>query len=184
MAILSSGRALLDAPAILTRAGLVAGMRYADFGCGPLGHFVFPASEIVGSEGRVYAVDILKSSLASIESRMKIEGTSNISVVWGDFERVGGVAVPERSLQMVSVVNIVPVLLRSKNAIEEIKRTLRPDGKVLLVDWKKEMTAIGPPIAHRVDAKETEAAFARAGFGLTHFFDAGPFHWAQIFAKG
>lgn len=183
MAILSSGRALLDAPAILTRAGLVPTMHYADFGCGPLGHFVFPASEIVGPEGRVYAVDILKSSLAAIESRMKIETANNISVVWGDFERLGGVAVPPGSMHMISIVNIVPILLRSKNAIEEIKRTLRADGKVLLVDWKKEKTAIGPPIEHRVDAAEAELVLTRAGFELKHFFDAGPYHWAQVFAR-
>lgn len=184
MAILSSGRALLDAPAILARAGLVAGMHYADFGCGPLGHFVFPASEIVGADGRVYAVDILKSSLASVESRIRIEVANNIFPVWGDFERLGGVGVPPGSLHMVSVVNIVPVLLRAKHAIEEIKRTLRPDGRLLLVDWKKEQTAIGPPVGHRVDAAETEIGLTRQGFGLRHAFDAGPYHWAQVFGRG
>jgi len=183
MAILSSGRALLDAPAILARAGLISGMHYADFGCGPLGHFVFPASEIVGPEGRVYAVDILKSSLAAIESRKKIETANNVSVVWGDFERIGGVAVPPGSMDLVSVINIVPVLLRSTNAIEEIKRALRPGGRVLLVDWNKEKTAIGPPVEYRVDAVETERIFVRAGFQLMHVFNAGPYHWAQVFSR-
>lgn len=183
MAILSSGRALLDAPAILTRAGLLPGMRFADFGCGPLGHFVFPATEIVGSDGHVYAVDILKSSLSAIESRMRIEATNNVTLVWGDFERAGGVAIPPGSLHLVSVVNIVPVVLRSRVAIDEIRRVLRPDGRALLVDWNKEKTAIGPPVEHRVDAGEAELAMVRSGFGLKHAFAAGPYHWAQVFGR-
>ncbi|OGL95997.1 hypothetical protein A2348_00700 [Candidatus Uhrbacteria bacterium RIFOXYB12_FULL_58_10] len=183
MPVLSSGRALLDAPAILARAGLVSGMHYADYGCGPLGHFVFPASEIVGPEGHVYAVDILKSSLAAIESRIKIEVVNNISVIWGDFERMGGVAVSPDSMHMISVVNIVPVLIRSKNAIEEIRRALRADGMLLLVDWKKEKTVLGPPIEHRVDSTETQLVLARGGFQLKNAFEAGPYHWAQVFVR-
>jgi ubiquinone/menaquinone biosynthesis C-methylase UbiE len=131
----------------------------------------------------VYAVDILKSSLASVDSRIKIEAVDNVSTVWGDFERPGGVNVPAGSLHMVSVVNIVPVLLRSPNALTEIKRVLRPDGKLLLVDWLREKTAIGPPIEHRVSPEETELALRQAGFELKHVFDAGPYHWAQVFSR-
>lgn len=184
MAILSSGRALLDAREVLVRSGLTAGMHYADFGCGPLGHFVFPASEIVGAEGRVYAVDILKSSLAAIESRIRIESATNISVVWGDFERAGGVAIQPGSLHMVSVVSIISVLMRSQNALAEIARVLRPDGMLLLVDWTREKSAIGPPVEHRVSAEEVQSALAAAGFGMKKAFDAGPFHWARVFARG
>jgi ubiquinone/menaquinone biosynthesis C-methylase UbiE len=182
MAILSSGRALLDAPAILTRAGLASGMRYADFGCGPLGHFVIPASEIVGPEGRVFAVDVLKSVLASLEDRIRVEMAKNISVVWGDFERPSGVAVPSGSFHLVSVVNIVPILLRSADAVAEVRRTLRPDGKLLLVDWIKEDTAIGPPVEQRVNAAEAELILTKAGFTLKQTFAAGPYHWAQVFS--
>lgn len=183
MAILSSGRALLDAAAILRSAGLGPGMRYADLGCGPLGHFVFPAAEIVGKDGRVYAVDILKSSLASVESRMRIEAYGNISCVWGDFERHNGIAIPAGSLNLVTVVNIIEVLLRSATALAEIARVLAADGKVLLVDWKRERTAIGPPIEHRVSREDAEIAMTKAGFVLRHAFDAGPYHWAQVFGR-
>jgi ubiquinone/menaquinone biosynthesis C-methylase UbiE len=181
MSILSSGRALIDANPVLRQAGLTTNMHYADFGCGPLGHFVFPASEIVSPEGKVYAVDILKSSLSSLEGRVQIEAKNNISLVWGDFERVGGVKIPPGTLHLISIVNIVPVLLRSPNAISEIKRLLRPDGKLLLIDWVKEKTAIGPPPEHRVSSQEAEYILTKAGFFLKHLFNAGPFHWAQVF---
>jgi len=58
--ILPSGRALLDPNKILKEAGLADCQTYADFGCGTLGHFVIPASIIVGEQGKVYALDILK----------------------------------------------------------------------------------------------------------------------------
>lgn len=156
-------------------------MRYADFGCGPLGHFVFPAADIVGAEGHVYAVDILKSSLSAIESRQRIEAKPNLTLVWGDFERPSGVNIPEHSLDMISVVNIIPVLLRSPSALAEIQRLLKQTGVLLLVDWKREKSAVGPPLEKRVSAEEAELVLTKAGFSLKHIFDAGPFHWAQVF---
>ena len=41
----------------LREAGVTAGQTVVDYGCGP-GLFTFPAADIVGAEGKVYAVDI------------------------------------------------------------------------------------------------------------------------------
>jgi len=54
-----TGRALLDPVKILQNAGLTEGQVYADFGCGTLGYFVLPATDLVGLGGKVYALDIL-----------------------------------------------------------------------------------------------------------------------------
>ena len=183
MPILPTGRALLDAPAILGQAGLALGMHYADFGAGTLGHFVFPACEMVGANGKVYAVDILKGALAGIEGRAKMERANNLTTVWGNIEEIGGVGIPEKSLDLVSVVNIAKLLKKSPAAFGEIKRVLKPTGKLLLVDWKISGASFGPPSERRTSPEEMGPEITKAGFAAEKSFAAGPHHWGLLLRR-
>ena len=131
MAVIPTGRVLLNAKALLTKAGLSLGMTYADFGAGALGHFVLPATEMVGREGTVYAVDILKSVLQAIGSRARMEGANNLKTVWGNIEKMRGVKISDHSVDLLSCVNIVNLLDKSAGVISEISRVLVPGGLYL-----------------------------------------------------
>ena len=45
------------------------GHQVADLGCGGAGYFTLPAARLVGSRGKVYAVDILKTALEGVLSK-------------------------------------------------------------------------------------------------------------------
>ena len=62
----------LDPSKYLKEKGLKKGMAFADIGCGP-GFFVFPASEIVGKTGRVYALDTQQEMLNELKKRRPSE---------------------------------------------------------------------------------------------------------------
>ena len=70
---ITGGNILLDVNLILTKAGIEEGMKIADLGCGTNGHFVFPAANLVGNKGTVYAVDILKTAIEAVSRRIKQE---------------------------------------------------------------------------------------------------------------
>jgi ubiquinone/menaquinone biosynthesis C-methylase UbiE len=180
---LSTGKALIDPHRVLQRAGLASAMTYADFGCGPLGHFVFAGADLVGPTGRVYAVDILKGALAGVESRIALESTHQITTVWGDIERTHGVNIPEASVDLVSINNITGLLLRSPEVLGEVKRVMKPEGHLLLLDWKREESPIGPPLERRVDPEIVSAAVEDGGFRRTASFEAGPHHWGMVFDR-
>ncbi|MBI4713797.1 methyltransferase domain-containing protein [Candidatus Uhrbacteria bacterium] len=181
MPAIPSGRALLDSEALLRSAGLSLDMHYADFGSGTLGHFVLPAALIVGPVGKVYAVDILKSALQSIKSRAQLEGVANIQTVWGDFERPGGVKIPATSLHLISFVNIARVLMHNSVPLDEAKRLLRPNGRVLVVDWQTGTGSIVVDEKRRVDSESVKKLFLSRGFKFFEEFSAGPQHWGLIF---
>lgn len=174
----------MDAPAILAKTGLALDMNYADFGAGTLGHFVFPATDMVGPKGKVYAVDILKGALAGIESRAKLEKTTNLFPVWADIERLGGVDIPEHSLDLISMINITGLLKKSPSVFEEMKRLLKPGGKLLLVDWKISGGAFGPPKEKRNTPEEIQALAEKAGFVWEKSLEAGPHHWGLVMKLG
>lgn len=176
-----SGRAMLDSPQLLRQAGLRLDMHYGDLGAGTLGHFVFPASQIVGPLGVVYAVDILKTALQSIHSRAQMESAHNVQTVWGDLERPNGVKIPPSTLDLVSFVNVAHLFLKSKTPIEEAKRLLRPGGRVLVIDWDPTVSTLLIRQENRVAREDVKKAFFGCGFNLLQDFDAGPQHWGLLF---
>ncbi len=181
MQVIPSGRALLDPEQILREAGLALDMSYADLGAGTLGHFVFPASQIVGPAGTVYAVDILKSALQSIESRAQLQSVVNIHTIWGDLERPGGVRIPPGSLDLASFVNVAHVLMHSDVPFQEVLRIVRPSGRLLIVDWNPDAGSLLVSQAHRVSAEEVKRRCGENKLIFLDEFAAGPQHWGLLF---
>ncbi|HBK34249.1 TPA: hypothetical protein DEP34_03745 [Candidatus Uhrbacteria bacterium] len=178
-----TGRALLDPYAILLTTGLDLHMHYADFGAGTLGHFVFAASDFVGPNGRVYAVDILKSVLESIEGRARAEQLTNITIIWGDCEREGGVKIPPDSLDLISMVNFSVLTHQNSVVLSEVSRLLKQHGKLLIVDWKPGSESFGPPANKRLDQTHVQTMIEEAGFHFLKTFIAGPYHFGLLFIK-
>lgn len=180
--ILPTGRALLDPERILTEAGISLGQHYADFGSGTLGHFVIPATAMVGKTGVVYAVDILQSALSAVQGRAQFEGVGNLVTVWADLEHPKGTAViPEHSIDLVSLVNICRLIKKSPNMLANVKRVLKPGGRLLLVDWKKDGGSFGPPSEGRQDSLELQSYAQTQGLTLLKSFEAGPHHFGLLF---
>ena len=104
--MIHSGTALVDPKMILDKIKLTHGMRVADFGCGRTGHLVFPSAQIVGEDGVVYAVDIVKNILQSISSMAKDQGYENIKTIWSDIEKYEKTPIPDNSLDAIFFVVI------------------------------------------------------------------------------
>jgi ubiquinone/menaquinone biosynthesis C-methylase UbiE len=158
-------------------------MNYADLGAGRLGHFVLPAAQMIGPSGIVYAVDILKDVLQSIESRAQMEQMYHIKTVWGDLERPGGVKIPEGTLDLVSFVNVGHLLKRSPTPIAEAKRLLHPGGRALVVDWNPYAGSLVVAREDRLAQEEIKPQFLSNGFRLLDEFEAGPQHWGLLFKR-
>lgn len=180
----AGGIELLDARAILEdNAGLGYGNRVGALGCGPKAYFAFQAARIVGDKGTVYAVDILKDVLSSVESHAKTGGFVNVKTVWSNLEKYGATDIPEGSLDLAMLVN---VLFESSNIslmLKEAVRLLRPNGKVLVIDWKNIGTPLGPKIDKRVSTEQIKEYLEVFGLKLEKQFEAGKYHFGIIYKK-
>ena len=177
-----TGRALLDPHKILEEAGIRQDMKVADLGVGNIGHFLFPAAEMVGEKGMVFAIDILKSVLDANKSRLKIAGYQNISFIWGDIERLNGTKLPDHSIDLAVMVNVLHAIDK-KAAFTEVKRMLGTDGLFLVVEWKLQGGPMGPSPDHRLPKDEAIRLGAAAGLTLKKEFEAGPHHYGLVFTK-
>lgn len=175
---------LLNPQALLEKElELQFGHQVADLGCGGAGYFTLPAARLVGSRGKVYAVDILKPALEGVISKAKLENILNIETVWSDLERVGATKIPAETLDAALLVNIMFQSRKNQFILQEAYRLLKTGGKLLVVDWKVEPTPFGPPLANRLAPSTIADLATKVGFSVHKEFEAGPYHYGFVFVK-
>lgn len=163
----------------IARLDIRDGMKVADIGSGS-GFYTFEAARRAGLNGRVYAVEILKDLLDRTKNVARTNGLSNIEAVWGDVEKIGGTKLRDVSVDRVIASNILSQIETKDDFCLEIKRILKPDGKVLLIDWS-ERSPLSPK--NLVSAPMAQAYFEKAGFTISQNFDAGDHHYGILFVK-
>ena len=174
---------LLDPAKILQEGGIKQGETAADFGCGAIGHFVFPAARMVGATGKVYAIDIQKGVLSAIESRARLENLGNVEPLWADMERPGGVRVPDATFDLSLVINNLFMVKASDLMAEEVRRTTKVGGRLVVIDWAQTATPVGPAVQERVPPSLAKDLFVKHGFTLDHEFIPGSYHWGLVFKR-
>lgn len=176
-----SGSALLNAERILATAGITPGMAVADFGVGRTGHLIFPAARIVGESGKVYGVDLLADALHMLEGRRRQYLVHNLELVHGDIE-AGGLDIPEHSLDRIFLVHTLPVASRHREVAQEIRRLLKTDGRVMVIDWRPETQhPVAPQMQFRIHPNVVDLAFASQGCEVCGEFTPSATHWGRLY---
>lgn len=183
MAKIPGGSSLLDPEQVLENLEITDGMRVADLGCGRLGYFVLPLANLVGPKGTVFAVDIIKEILKSVETRAKLSGILNVKTVWSDIEKVGATAIASESLDIVLISNLLFQVKEHENVIKEASRLLKSGGQLLVIDWKGIHTPFGPIKEMRIKKDDVKKWAKNNNLSLINDFEAGEYHWGLIFKK-
>ena len=146
---------------------------FLDLGCGA-GDYSIRAAEIVGRTGNVYAVDLWQEMLNNLCDKAIAIGLKNIHPVVSDIRQVIDI-----SDDCIDVCLVATVLHTINSASEktklytEIKRVLKPDGKLGIIECKKENTSFGPPLQMRISPDELEKDLKTLGFLKNHYVDLG-----------
>jgi ubiquinone/menaquinone biosynthesis C-methylase UbiE len=166
-----------DPFALWERAGLAPGMTVVEVGAGT-GFYAFPASDVVGPTGRVYAVDLSPDLVALVRERSRSQHRRNLLAVRSRPDRV---PLPDAVADRVLLANVLHGI--PPTTVREAVRLLRPGGRLLDVDWKKRPTPLGPPVEHRLapgEARRTLEAYGLRGLATgVH----GPNHYVVILEK-
>jgi len=174
---------LFDINKILDKINIVNKQKIADFGCGNFGFFVFPLAKLVGKEGKVYAIDILKKALDEIKNQAESHNLSQIETMWSDLEIFKGTKIETASLDAVILINFLNQLDKRLTTLQEASRLIKTGGKILIVDWKNTDTPLAQVIKKRVESKELKEECSRLGLKVDDEFEAGPYHFGLILKK-
>lgn len=138
------------------------GAKVADIGAGG-GWFTVRLAHRVGPNGRVFAVDIQQPMIDSIRRRVQREGLPNVQTILG---RPDDPMVPAGT-QAVLIVDAYPQIRNPVALLKNIVKSLAPNGRVGIVDFKKEGSGgPGPPIEERLDPVQVIRDAQNAGLQL------------------
>ncbi len=167
---------------VLIQFGLSERMSVADFGAGT-GFYVLLAAELVGKDGKVYAIDIQKDLLDKIAHDAEKEGLDNIEIICGDAEKEGDTSLADASIDAVLIANTLFAMTDKAGAAKEAMRILRKKGRVLVVEWADSFAGMGPHKDHVIKIEDAKKIFADAGFAFERELDAGSHHYGLVFRK-
>jgi ubiquinone/menaquinone biosynthesis C-methylase UbiE len=122
-------RRLLARPKKFVSQYVSVGDKVADLGCGP-GFFALPMAEVVGPEGKVYAVDSADTSIKRLNLRSSALGYRNIDARVGSAAQLGSIR--DGTLDFIMANLMLCCMADHEGAIREIKRTLAPNGSAYL----------------------------------------------------
>lgn len=155
------------------------GMIVADLGAGS-GSYSFASSIHVGHTGRVYAVEVQKNLVKKLESEIKNKGINNIDVIWGDIERLGGTKIRDHSMDRVIVSNVLSQAENKLGLIDEVKRILKDDGLVLVIDLTGDHFNNERIKHHIIPKDKAEELFIKRGFQRVQTISTEPYHYGII----
>lgn len=150
----------------------------ADLGAGT-GHYSVMLGGFV-PRGKVYAVEVQKDYLETIKNKIKEAHLGNVEIIWGNVEKIGGTKIADAIVDVVVASNILFQVENKENFILEIKRILKPQGRVFLIDWS-DPSVIG--LHNMISKGKAKEIFEQKGFVLEQEIDAGSHHYGMILRK-
>jgi ubiquinone/menaquinone biosynthesis C-methylase UbiE len=155
---------------------LQQGQVIADIGAGG-GYFSLRFAEIVGKNGRVFAVDTSQNFLEYIKNEAEKKGLKNIETILVTGEKL---SLPEQGLDLIFMRNVYHHLRNRVEYFRKIRHFLKPNGKVAIIEHDKSL-ALHSIFGHYVPKEIIIKEMEEAGFLVEREFDFLPSHSFIIF---
>jgi len=114
----------------LTPFEIKTGNTVIDYGCGT-GRYLKKASELVGDEGMIYAVDIHELAVKSAFQIIEKFNLKNIKPILTDGKSVN---IPSHSVDIIYALDMFHMVKDPREFLKELRRLSRPDGALYLED--------------------------------------------------
>jgi len=147
---------------IMDALGIAEGSVVADIGAGG-GWFTVRLARRVGEGGIVFAEDIQRQMLEATARRVAREGLRNVREVLGTPEDP---RLPLAALDAALIVDTYHEFDNPEALLRNIAKALKPQGRVGIVDFKRDGLGPGPALEDRVDPEVIVRSAERADLML------------------
>lgn len=163
---------------VMDTLGIAEASIVADIGAGS-GWFTVRLARRVGPNGVVYAEDVQPEMLTAISRRVAAEGLLNVRPVLG---KGSDPALPRSMLHAVLMVDAYHEIEEDRvTFLRNVAKSLRPEGRIGVVDFKLEGGGPGPPTEERVPPEVVVKEAAQAGLRLLPEETFLPYQYFLIF---
>ena len=179
---------------IIKSMELKPGENIADIGSGG-GYYCFRFAEIVGKDGKVYAIDTNKEFLDYIAETAKKKNLNNIKPIFATEEKEhlrnlkGGFApyeskLPEKGLDAIFMRNVTHHLPNRLQYFKNLKVFLKPQGRVFIIEYKKGKGLFFSGLfGHNVEKEIIIKEMTKAGYKLIKEFNFLPKQHFTVYSQ-
>lgn len=141
---------------------LQPGMAVADIGAGS-GVISVILAEHVSPGGIVYAVDVQQEMLNLLAKKLEKVGVENIKPVLGTQKSPG---LKPESIDLAIMVDVYHEFEFPYEMMQEISKALKPKGRVVLVEYRKEDPAVPIKLVHKMSEAQAKKEVSRPELNL------------------
>jgi ubiquinone/menaquinone biosynthesis C-methylase UbiE len=178
--LVRSERETEEAPdAALDAIGIPRGATVADVGAG-VGYFTWRLAERVGPSGKVYANDIQQAMLEKLRGNMEARHLTNVQTVLGAEDDP---KLPAGAVDVILLVDVYHEFSEPQKMLQKMRQALKPDGRLVLLEYRKEDPSIPIRPEHKMSADEVRAELQPEGFRFEKNLTTLPRQHILIFRK-
>lgn len=172
---------LIDKERLFAEIGLKSDTVLLDVACGA-GKYSIAASEVLGNEGMIFAVDLWEEGIRTLKHTISDKGITNIKTFLADVSR--HIPVEDQCIDIALMATVLHDLIEvhtEKGTLCETRRVLKPGGKLVIIEFKKIEGPPGPPLAIRLSPEETDRIVSVFGFLQEKVVEVGPYNYMSFF---
>ncbi len=163
----------------LDALGIRPGMVVADVGAGT-GYMSLRLAKRVGPAGKVYANDLQPEMLRRLRENAIKAGLTNIETVQGE---EADPKLPPGQMDLVLLVDVYHEFSKPREMIDKIREALKPDGRLVLLEYRKEDPSVPILPDHKMSVAEVKAELEPQGFVLSKVIETLPRQHILILTK-
>ena len=124
------------------------------------------------------AVDIQQGMLDLLVENLRQREITNVDSVLASPDDPG---LPRGQVDLVLLVDVYHELAESENTMEHVRQALKRDGRVVIIEYRKEDPSIPINPLHKMTVKEVRAEVEPVGYKLVEVLDFLPTQHILIF---
>jgi ubiquinone/menaquinone biosynthesis C-methylase UbiE len=169
-----------DPDRMLAALEIKKGSVVADVGAG-VGYHAWRLAEIVGPAGKVIAEDIQEGMIRLLKKNIDDRKLRNVEIILGT---PADPKLPTASLDLVLMVDVYHEFAEPATMMKHIRNALKPDGRVVLVEFRKEDPAVPIQPLHKMSVQEVRSELEPLGFKFQRSLEFLPWQHILIFTAG
>ena len=134
----------------------------------------------ITKNGLVLGVDVQPEMLGFLRERMESDGIENVVPILGSFHNPH---LPPNTVDLVLMVDVYHEFSHPKEMLASIRKSLKPDGLVVLVEYREEDPRVPIKPLHKMSKKQVNKELNANGFSLVKEFDKLPWQHMMFFGK-
>jgi cyclopropane fatty-acyl-phospholipid synthase-like methyltransferase len=155
---------------VLAYLGDIKGKKIMDIGAGS-GYFSIKLAE---KGAHVIAADVSDEFQTALKQRIEDNKLENIELRKIPYDSPD---LADNEVDMVLIVNTYHHIENRVDYFKKVKKGIKPDGELVIIDYFKKELPVGPPVNHKIDLETVKSELEKAGYKLDVNVDLLPYQF-------